>query len=1504
MFSTNYLDNTDTYRLTHPQKRIWYIEKIYPNTSIYNIAGTSRIKGFVDYKHLDEAIQILIKTNDGIRLHIVEDNGVPKQYIKPYERIKIDFFDFSIYDDPETELAVWVERKVLEPFTVEDELLFYFAIFKLTDNDNGYFVKIHHIVSDGWTFNLLSQQISENYTRLIRNEEVNDASRYSYIEYIEQESTYLSSERFEKDKIFWNERFANLPENIIIEGTHSISGKRSTFFLEENISSKIKKFVDENKCSVNTFFVSLVLLYLSITYQQEDIIIGTPVLNRSGKRERNTFGMFTSTMPFRMAFDSKKLTFFELSKQVNSELKTCYFHQHYPYDLLALDLGIKKKGYDSLFQICVNFYNTKMLTDMDGVRVENSEHYNGNQLFPLQLVIKDWLENGELQLDFDYKTDIYTQKQITDMFNHLTNLMVQVLNAPNETLRNFTYLTENEKNEIVYGFNSNKADYPKNKTICQLIQEQVERTPDKVAVCFEDASLTYSELNGRANQLARFLRINGVERESIVGLMVTHSIEMVIGILGIMKAGGAYLPIDPEYPDDRKKYLLRDSSVSVLLTNCTLNEKFNFNGRIFKFDNNLIFNEDKQNLDLESSPKDLAYIIYTSGSTGNPKGVMIENQGLVNYIYWAKKIYVKSDADIFALYSSLSFDLTVTSIFTPLIGGNKIIVYQKDEDEYVLYKIMRENKVSIIKLTPSHLSLLKGMDFSESSVKRFIVGGEDLKVNLAASIHESFNGKIEIYNEYGPTETVVGCMIYKYDYENDTSTSVPIGVPADNVQIYILDDSLKPLPKGCCGEMYISGDGIARGYLNRKELTSERFIGNPYIIGTRLYKTGDYARYINNGIIEYIGRMDHQVKIRGHRIELGEIEKYLLDIEFIKDAVVIDHEDKSGNKYLFAYVTATKEFSEEKARKYLAKLLPDYMLPSHIICMDKLPLTSNGKIDRRLLPQPKQIQKKIEYIAPRNDSEEKLIAVMQNVLGINEIGMKDDFYRLGGDSIKAIQAASKLNQIGLKIRVKDILTNPVFEEIALNMENSLTVGDIDQSPCEGYVEQIPIYSWFFSQSFKDINYYNQSIMLILKHNIDCYSIQGAFNELIRYHDALRLVYDEKIGRMFFNPDCKSKIFEVPEFDLSADKYDEQDKHMLLLSEGIKSSIDIRKGPLIKSCIFNLGGRGKRLLITAHHLVVDGVSWRILLEDFATLLQQIIDGNAVKLPAKTLSYQKWACALKDYAKKISLKEDYFKENQDVDRSFIFTSDHNLGDDTIKNCHSICGELTESNTKNLLKYANTSYGTHSDEILLISFILTLSEFWGKENIGLELEGHGRDEIVKDINISRTVGWFTNIYPAIFKVKNENLSYKIKSLKEQIKEASAKGMELGINRFINNWSKEVSLKYIRYNYLGEFNGTEDYGIFEIMEGDVRIDCSDQNEATALIDVNSMVLKDKLKITFTYSRNRFLDETIEKLMNLYLSNIESIIQHCCSITTKEFTPSDFDTIDVSQDELDELFN
>lgn len=603
---------------------------------------------------------------------------------------------------------------------------------------------------------------------------------------------------------------------------------------------------------------------------------------------------------------------------VNEELKKCYFNQKYPYNLLVQNLELKKNGYDSLFNVCVNYYNTKLDSELNGYPIENVEFYNGNQIYSLQMVIKDWSDTGSLTLDFDYKINDYSNEDIEYIYNQLLNITYQIITDPFQKVRDLSLLSDDEKKKLLYEFNNTYNAYPKNKMIYELFEEQAEKTPHKAAISFNHTEFTYNELNEKANQFARCLVEKGVEEETIVGLLTTHSIETVISILAILKAGGAYLPIDPGYPDDRISYMLEDSDCKILLANLELHENVRFDGEIIDIRKEGLYSGDASNLDVRNKANSLAYVIYTSGSTGKPKGTMIEHQGLVNYIWWAKKMYVNTNDEVFPLYSSLAFDLTVTSVFTPLISGNQIIVYDEnsDEEEYILYRIMKDNKATVIKLTPSHLSLLKHTNIRNSSVKRFVVGGEDLKVSLAKDIYTKFEGNIEILNEYGPTETVVGCMIHKYDYESDTRVSVPIGVPADNVHIYILDKNLNTVPVNTVGEMYISGDGVARGYINRPELTQEKFIDNPFITGMRMYKTGDVSRFLNNGKIEYVGRADQQAKIRGYRIELGEIENYLLNHEAVKDALVIDLEDQFKGRYLCAYLVKKLEIKTQELKSF------------------------------------------------------------------------------------------------------------------------------------------------------------------------------------------------------------------------------------------------------------------------------------------------------------------------------------------------------------------------------------------------------------------------------------------------------------------------------------------------------------------------------------------------------------------------------------------------------------
>jgi amino acid adenylation domain-containing protein/non-ribosomal peptide synthase protein (TIGR01720 family) len=1485
------------YPLTQAQKRIWYIEKIYADTSLYNIGGPIRIKGPVDFALLEEAINVMIRKHAGIRLRLIETDGEPMQYVSEYNWVKLDYKDFSACEDPEKEFKGWVEKEAGTSFVLDGKRLFYFALFRISENDNGFLSKLHHIISDGWSLNIMTWQIYDAYIKLLKGEPVDDNPEPSYIDYIEQEQKYLASERYIKNKLFWNEKFRILPEMFLNSSSDIIEGNRRTYTLDTQKSSAIKTFAEDSRCSLNTFFVLLYLVYLNKTTLQEDIVIGTPVLNRSGKKEKSMFGMFTSTMPFRFNIDNT-CTFSEAMVKVSSELAGCYFNQKYPYQLLVQDLALKKKGYDNLFNVCVNYYNTRLGTELGGLPLENVEFYNGKQIYSLQLVIKDWNVSGSLILDFDYKVNDYTAEQIDGIYGRLNNLIDRILLNPNQEIGKIDMLSEEEKKRVVFDINATEAEYPRKKTITQLFEEQTDKTPERTAISFNDIAMTYRELNEKANDLARFLRERGVCRESVVGILTTHSIETVVGILGILKAGGTYLPIDPAFPAGRIGYMLKDSEAGLLLVNYDTREDLDFKGQVVNLNDTDIYFSEKSNLENVNTAEDLAYIIYTSGSTGMPKGTMIEHRSLVNYIWWAKEVYIKDEIEVFPLYSSLAFDLTVTSVFTPLISGGRIVVYRDDGDEYVLYRIIKDNKATVVKLTPAHLALLRDMDNRASSVKRFIAGGEDLKVSLSKSICRSFAGNIEIYNEYGPTETAVGCMIHKYDEEKDVRASVPIGIPAHNVEIYILDKSLNPVPPGVTGEMYISGDGVARGYLNQPELTAERFIANPFLKNKRMYKTGDLARFLSSGNIEYVGRADQQVKIRGYRIEPAEIEKHILSHKAVRDAVVIEREGNNSSSYLCAYIVKNTEISIVDLKNYLLNSLPEYMIPLYFIALEKITLTSNGKVDRALLPEPETHRvRKPEFTEFRNEKEEILFKILVEILAVENICMSDNFFHLGGDSIKAIQVSSRLKNKGFRIKVKEILSHPVVEEMLTCIEQEEDSPSYTPKPCEGGIKPIPIVSWFLGENFKNSNHYTQSVLLDFKHGINSGELGLLLDELIKHHDALSINYDTVRQMLYYNnPPEKIRVESI---DLAGYSYEEQKLKIAETGERLKSEFDIQKGLLIKACIFELGLNGRRLLLTAHHLIVDGVSWRILLEDMAYLLRR--ESNS--LPSKTCSLQEWAEKLGSYSKDAALKELGFWKSVS-EEGVTVPADFASEEDTMESSDTKTIRFTIEETESALISANTAYGTEVRDLLVTALAVTVFNTFGMNEAVVELEGHGREEILNNTDISRTVGWFTSIYPVILKKTNAGLPSQIKAVKEQLRKIPNNGMGYGVLKYLSKVINDsIKKKFIRFNYLGDFSASFDSSLFTLSDEDSGTDCSRENHMTSLLDINALVADHQLRVSFTYSRNKFSEETVEAFIKTYTVSFNEIIDHCCKKNNVEFTPSDFETVDISQDELDGLF-
>ncbi|NIM15667.1 MAG: amino acid adenylation domain-containing protein [Candidatus Aminicenantes bacterium] len=907
---------------------------------------------------------------------------------------------------------------------------------------------------------------------------------------------------------------------------------------------------------------------------------------------------------------------------------------------------------------------------------------------------------------------------------------------------------------------------------------------------------------------------------------------------------------------------------------------------------------------------DLAYILFTSGSTGRPKGVMVEHQGLVNYIWWATKEYVKNEKVNFPLYTSLSFDLTVTSIFTPLITGNTIIVYEAGDKEALVGKIIDDNKVDIIKLTPSHLKLIRENKLERNSrIKRLIVGGEELGTQLARDIHSNFGRDIEIYNEYGPTETVVGCMIYKFDPHRDNRHSVPIGLPLANTRIYILDKNQRPLPPGVEGEIYISGDGVARGYLNKPQLTWEIFIEDPFVPAGKMYRTGDLARWLPDGNVEFLGRLDQQVKIRGYRIEPGEIETNLLKYPHIKEAVVLanEWETRDKDKYLAAYLVSDNEIQESDLRNFLSKHLPDYMIPLFFKYLAAIPLTPNGKVDWKALQRLKVITN-AEYDAPRNKGEEKLARIWQEVLGLERIGINDNFFMVGGDSIKTIQIASRLKKEGYDIEISDIFQNPTISRLTPLLKKSQRISD--QSVIHGSVPLTPIQYWFFETTVSDRNHFNQAVMLYWKEGIDEKAVEEIFLKLQEHHDVLRMIYkeDKDKGEIIQENQGLHYPFSLQVFDYRNRKRGDAAAALEDNANDIQASINLETGPLMKLGLFHLND-GDRLLIVIHHLVIDAVSWRILCEDIETLYHQYKKGEPLILPLKTDSFMLWAEKLSEYANSSSLlKEKAYWAELELQTFQPIKEGFKEEDNYIKDSEICSFSLGKEETHMLLTKVNEAFGTEIIDMLLTALGAALRKTFGQHRFLFALEGHGREKIREDLDISRTVGWFTSLFPVILDFSHENdPARQIKEIKERLRLVPNKGIGYGILKYLtpDELKKDIHFKLkpqIIFNYLGQFDEDLKNKSFEIAGESTGSPRSLNHSLGYELDVSGMIIDNQLQMSVGYNTGQYKTETIETLGNHFKIELERVISFCSNREGRDLTPGDLTYPGLSIETLEHL--
>jgi amino acid adenylation domain-containing protein len=1016
--------------LSFAQQRLWFINKLEPNSPAYNIAIAVRIKGQLNEVVLAESLKEIIRRHEVLQTNFKEVNGEPVQVIQGTDNWRLG----------NLEIEDFLVKEAQQPFDLAESGLFKAKLLRLDADESILLLTMHHIIFDGWSTGVLIRELTALYEAFLTGKPSGlPELTIQYVDYAYWQREWLKGEILESQLAYWKQQLGsnvpvlNLPTDYPRPTVSTLRGARQTLVLPEALREELKELSQQEGV---TLFMTLLAAFKTLLFRythQDDILVGSPIANRNSDQIQSALGFFVNTLVLRSNLSGNP-SFKELLKRIRRVALDAYSHQDLPFEKLVEELHPERNlNHTPLFQVMFALQNFPMPNlEVAGLNLQVQEVDTGTAKFDLTLFVED--RGRELVATFEYNTDLFKATTITRMLGHFQILLGGMVANPNQRLSDLPLLTEVELNQLIIEWNQTKTDYSHNLYVHQLFEEQVERTPDAVAVKFSHQQLTYRELNQRANQLANYLQKLGVKPEVFVAICLERSIEMLVGILGILKAGGAYVPLDPTYPKERLAFMLEDVQAPVLLTQQHLLEIIpSHSGKVVCLDTNWqeIGEEISVNPVSNVCADNLAYVIYTSGSTGKPKGTLIHHRGLVNYLSWCTKAYSVEQGEGSPVHSSISFDMTITGLFSPLLVGGKVELLPEEKGVETLAKTLRNNSnFSLVKITPAQLELLSHQLLPQSAAgktRAFIIGGENLLAESIAFWQENAPDTM-LVNEYGPTETVVGCCIYQA--KDKQSGSVPIGRPIANTQLYILDRYLQPVPVGIAGELYIGGAGVARGYLHRPELTAERFIPNPFGAGERLYKTGDLARYRADGIIEYLGRIDHQVKMRGFRIELSEIEAVLSHNPKLRECVVLATCDRLI-AYAVLYPGETLTISE--LRNYLAEKLPEYMVPSALVTLDELPLTVNGKVDRKALPVPESLRPELEvvYVSPQTELEQIIAVIWQEVLHLEKVGIYDNFFDLGGYSLLIAQVHSRLQaRLEQNILMLEMFKHPTIESLA------------------------------------------------------------------------------------------------------------------------------------------------------------------------------------------------------------------------------------------------------------------------------------------------------------------------------------------------------------------------------------------------------------------------------------------------------------------------------------------
>ncbi|RKG99379.1 amino acid adenylation domain-containing protein, partial [Corallococcus sp. CA053C] len=1514
--------------LSFSQQRLWFLDQWQPQSALYNIPAALQLDGALDVGVLERCFRELIQRHEALRTTFLQGEHGGEQRVHPEATPPLTVVDLEALPahEREEEARRLATEEAHRPFDLTRGPLLRVTLLRLESRRHALLLTLHHIVSDGWSMDVLLRELAALYDAFLREEPsplpplpVQPADHAVW------QRSWLQGDVLDAQLGWWRQQLQGAPHALELPTDRprpalaTSRGGVVTRALPRDLSDSLRAFHRHEGITPFTTYLAALQALLYRYTGQEDLNVGTPVSGRGRPELEGLVGLFINTLVLRARVDAHR-SFRELLTQAREAVLGAFSHQDVPFERLVEALQPERDlSRTPLFQVMIVYQQGLSLERaLPGLTLRPLPVEGRTAKFDLTLYVTDG-ERG-LETALEYNADLFDATTAARLLGHLEVLLRSAIVHPEQHVARLPLLTEPERQQHLVEWNTVREGFARGPALHHLFEAQVARTPDAVAVSYEAQHLTYRQLDTRANQVAWRLRQRGVGPETLVGLCVERSLEMVVGLLAILKAGGAYVPMDPSYPADRLAFMLEDTAVPVLLTQVA------HQGALPAHRASVVLLDDPQDgFDAEpvhapeagTTPANLAYVIYTSGSTGRPKGVQLAHEQVVRLMSATQHWYRFDASDVWTLFHSYAFDFSVWELWGALLYGGRVVVvpYWVSRSPDAFLSLLRRERVTVLNQTPSAFRQLIHADATSSepgglSLRSVIFGGEALEfASLRPWFSKHGDQRPQLVNMYGITETTVHVTYRVVDAADaEGASSSVIGVPIPDLQAFVLDAQLQPQPVGIPGELYIGGQGLARGYLHRPELTAERFVPHPFSQrpGERLYKSGDLARVREDGQLEYLGRGDLQVKIRGFRIELGEIENALLRHPTVREAVVVAREDAPGVKRLVGYVVANvgQVASADALRQHLLQRLPDYMVPASLVTLGSLPLTSNGKVDRRALPAPEQERATgTAFVAPRTAVERQLAAIWAQVLRLEKVGVHDDFFALGGDSIVSLQIIARAHRVGLRLTPKQLFQHPTLAELApLAVETRVPQGE--QGPVTGPVPLTPIQRWFVERDLEAPHHNNQAMVLELRQPVAADIVEQALNHLLAHHDALRLRLTRTAGgwrQTCAAPGGNGVVLRRVEAS-----------RLEAVAGELQRGLSLEDGPLMAAALVEpAAGRTGRLVLVIHHLAVDGVSWRTLLEDLGTACQQLQEGRALALPAKSTSFKSWAERLVAHAHSPAVTAELpFWLDEARARVRPLPRDGAGGDATFASARGVTVSLDEEETRLLLQEVPAAYRARIDDVLLAALMQALTAWTGQSRLLVDLEGHGREDLFDDVDLSRTVGWFTSLYPALLTVPEAaSPGDAVRAVRETLAKVPGRGLGHGLLRYLREDEAARRLRAlpaaeVSFNYLGQFDtGSRAEGPFTLVRESAGPTIGAGERRPHVLEVGGYVLSGRMDLYVSYSEALHAPGTMQALATGFREALRRIIADRASADAAHRTPSDFPLAHLTQDGLERIF-